>query len=101
MQNLMPEPPPVLLPVDEAAAAALASAPPDDPAELKAAAARFPAYSDAWARLAERALATGDPVSAYAPGAVFSLNVGTRSTLISSWGGIAKSCARPRTISLM
>jgi len=66
MQNLMPEPPPVLLPADEAAAAALASAPPDDAAELKAAAARFPAYSDAWARLAERALATGDPVSAYA-----------------------------------
>jgi hypothetical protein len=89
MQNLLPEPPPTLLPADRAAESALADAlsgeagavdvgaeqtpPPrqstaaeDATAELKAVAARFPGYSGVWARLAQRALAAGDPVSAYA-----------------------------------
>ena len=85
MQNLLPETPPVLLPADPAADEALAGAvsaevsPAEvggdragDPAaddgltQLKAVAARFPAYSAGWARLAERALAAGDPVAAYA-----------------------------------
>jgi len=66
MQNLLPQPPPVLLPADEAADAALATVPPEGAAELKAVAARFPTYSAAWASLAERALAAGDPVTAYA-----------------------------------
>jgi len=43
------------------AAAALAAA--ADPAAV---AARFPAYCAAWAALADRALASGDPVSGYA-----------------------------------
>jgi hypothetical protein len=51
------------LPVDEAAAGALESAGPDG---VKDVAGRFPAYSAAWAALAERALAEGDPVAAYA-----------------------------------
>jgi hypothetical protein len=60
-ENLLSGPPATYLPTDEDAAAALA--PPADPA---AAAARFPGYSAAWAALAERALAGGDPVTAYA-----------------------------------
>jgi hypothetical protein len=60
-ENLLSGPPATYLPADEDAAAALA--PPADPA---AAAARFPGYSAAWAALAERALAGGDPVTAYA-----------------------------------
>jgi Protein of unknown function (DUF3151) len=59
-QNLMAGPPPVYLPEDEDAAAALRIS---RPAEV---AARFPAYSAAWAALAEGALASGDPVAAYA-----------------------------------
>nr|WP_018349563.1 DUF3151 domain-containing protein [Longispora albida] len=62
MKNLMPEPPPTLLDVEEAPAAALAAAA-DDPA---AAAAQFPAYSAAWAALADRAYAAGDVVASYA-----------------------------------
>ena len=58
--NLLGEPPDTLLPADDQASAALAAA---DPAEV---AARFPAYCAAWAALAERALASGDNVSAYA-----------------------------------
>jgi hypothetical protein len=59
MQNLLPEPPATLLPIDEAAALA------DDlpPEEL---AARYPASSAAWATLAERAMADGRIVTAYA-----------------------------------
>jgi hypothetical protein len=34
--------------------------------ELKSVAGRFPSYSAAWAALAERAIADGDPVTAYA-----------------------------------
>jgi hypothetical protein len=63
MQNLLPEPPATLLPDDAAAAAALAGA---DPEAYAAVAAQFPAYSAAWAALAEGALDTGQPVAAYA-----------------------------------
>jgi Protein of unknown function (DUF3151) len=60
-ENLLGGPPPTYLPdVDDAAAALRAG---QDPAEV---AAGFPAYSAAWAALAERALAAGDPVAAYA-----------------------------------
>jgi hypothetical protein len=64
MQNLLPEPPATLLPADPSADAALASA--SSLAEVKTVAATFPAYSAAWARLAELALADGEPVTAYA-----------------------------------
>jgi hypothetical protein len=59
-QNLIAGPPPVYLPEDEDAAAALRISRPGEVA------ARFPAYSAAWAALAEGALASGDPVAAYA-----------------------------------
>jgi Protein of unknown function (DUF3151) len=59
-ENLLGGPPETLLPANPAASAALAAS---DPAEV---AARFPAYCAAWAALAERALAAGDPVTAYA-----------------------------------
>jgi Protein of unknown function (DUF3151) len=64
MPNLLPEPPPTLLPTNPAAAAALADA--DTDARAKDVAARFPAYSAAWAWLARQALAAGEPVTAYA-----------------------------------
>jgi hypothetical protein len=60
-ENLLGGPPETFLPADEAASAALAAA--DDPAEV---AARFPSYCAAWAALAERAMAAGEPVTAYA-----------------------------------
>ena len=60
-ENLLGGPPETYLPASEDAAAALRAA--ADPAEV---AARFPAYCGAWAALAERAMAAGDPVSAYA-----------------------------------
>jgi Protein of unknown function (DUF3151) len=60
-QNLLGEPPATLLPLNEEARAALDTA--ADPATVAAA---FPAYCAAWAALAERALADGDPVAAYA-----------------------------------
>ena len=59
--NLMGGPPETFLPINEAASAALATA--DDPTEV---AARFPSYCAAWAALAERAMAAGEPVAAYA-----------------------------------
>jgi hypothetical protein len=59
--NLLGGPPETLLPDDEEARAALAAA--SDPAEV---AARFPGYCAAWAALAERAMAAGEPVTAYA-----------------------------------
>jgi Protein of unknown function (DUF3151) len=58
--NLLGGPPPAYLPENEDAADALRIS---QPAEV---AARFPAYSAAWAALAEQALASGDPVAAYA-----------------------------------
>ena len=59
-ENLLGGPPETLLPADPVAAAALAAS---DPAEIAAA---FPGYCAAWAALAERAMAAGDPVTAYA-----------------------------------
>jgi hypothetical protein len=59
-ENLLGGPPETLLPANEQARAALAA---DDPAQV---AARYPDYCAAWAELAARALAAGDPVSAYA-----------------------------------
>jgi Protein of unknown function (DUF3151) len=60
-ESLLAGPPATCLPEDREAAAALRSGRP--PAEV---AARFPAYSAAWAALAEAALARGDAVTAYA-----------------------------------
>ena len=60
-ENLLGGPPATYLPADEDARAALAEA--SDPAE---AAGRFPRYCAAWATLAERALAAGEPVTGYA-----------------------------------
>jgi Protein of unknown function (DUF3151) len=60
-ENLLGGPPETLLPADPVAAAALAAA--GDPSE---AAAAFPGYCAAWAALAERAMAAGEPVTAYA-----------------------------------
>ena len=60
-RNLLGEPPATyLLPDTEADAAVAAGEAPEKIA------ARFPAYSAAWASLAERAFAQGDPVTAYA-----------------------------------
>jgi hypothetical protein len=59
-QDLLAGPPPTLLPDDPAAREALAAG---DPV---ATAAAHPAYLAAWAELAERALAAGEPVPAYA-----------------------------------
>lgn len=58
MQNLLPEPPPTMLPADPAAD--YADLPPEELA------ARFPASSAAWATLAEQALADHRFVVAYA-----------------------------------
>ena len=59
--NLLAGPPATYLPENEEAAAALRAG--EAPEQV---AARFPAYSAAWAALAERALAGGEPVAAYA-----------------------------------
>lgn len=61
MQNLLPEPPPTLLPTDEAALAALAGSD-----KLEMVAATYPTSSAAWAALARRAFDAGDVVTAYA-----------------------------------
>jgi hypothetical protein len=67
MQNLLPEPPATKLPADDSAADDLAAAlAGTDAAALAGVAAAHPAYSAAWAALAERALAAGDPVTGYA-----------------------------------
>ena len=58
--NLLGGPPETLLPANPEADAALAAG---DPAGV---AARFPSYCAAWAALAERAMASGDAVTAYA-----------------------------------
>jgi len=60
-QNLLGGPAPTYLPSDQEASLALRAA--ADPASV---AARFPASCGAWAALAEKALAAGDPVAAYA-----------------------------------
>lgn len=60
-QNLLPGPAPTLLPAqDEAERMLTAGA---DPADV---AARFPAYSGAWAVLADRAFADGRTIESYA-----------------------------------
>ena len=59
-ENLLGGPPETFLPANDEARAALAAA---DPAEV---AAKFPGYCAAWAALSERAMAAGDPVTAYA-----------------------------------
>jgi hypothetical protein len=59
--NLLGGLPPTYLPENDQARQALADA--VDPARV---AARFPAYCAAWAALAERAMAAGEPVAAYA-----------------------------------
>jgi hypothetical protein len=64
MQNLLPEPAATHLPAEPHAADLLAKA--DDAEGAKAVAAAFPSFSAAWARLAELALADGEPVTAYA-----------------------------------
>jgi Protein of unknown function (DUF3151) len=67
MQNLLPEPPPTLLPDNPDAAQTLAAATVSDSEEAYAeVAARFPAYSAVWAALADRALDQGRVVTAYA-----------------------------------
>jgi hypothetical protein len=67
MANLLPEPPPTLLPANEAAAAAMDEAAVEGTDDaFKKVAARFPTYSGAWAALAERTVRSGDPVTAYA-----------------------------------
>ena len=60
-ENLLAGPPATYLPENEEAAAALRAG--QAPEQV---AARFPAYSAAWAALAERALAGGETVAAYA-----------------------------------
>jgi hypothetical protein len=60
-RNLLGEPPATYLLPDAEADAAVAAG--EAPEKI---AARFPAYSAAWASLAERAYAQGDPVTAYA-----------------------------------
>ncbi|MDE3723931.1 MULTISPECIES: DUF3151 domain-containing protein [Nocardiopsis] len=60
-QNLLNEPPETRLIDDPEAREALAAS--EDPTPV---AGRFPGYSAAWARLAENALAAGEPVTAYA-----------------------------------
>ncbi|PZM95535.1 MAG: DUF3151 domain-containing protein [Actinobacteria bacterium] len=67
MKNLLAEPPPTLLPANEEAETALSVAKQTDTDEAyEAVAARFPAYSAAWAVLAQRALADGKTLVAYA-----------------------------------
>jgi hypothetical protein len=67
MQNLLPEPPATLLPADAEADAALeAATETGTAAAFKAVAAAYPAFSAAWAFLAADALASGEPVTAYA-----------------------------------
>jgi len=59
-ENLLGGPPETLLPANPAAREALATS---DAVDV---AARFPAYCAAWAALAERAMAAGEPVASYA-----------------------------------
>jgi Protein of unknown function (DUF3151) len=59
--NLLAGPPPVLLPGDERAREAL-----DSGADPAAVAAEFPTCLAAWAALAQRALAQGETITAYA-----------------------------------
>ena len=60
-ENLLGGPPETLLPANDEARAELAAA-----ADPTAVAARFPSHCAAWAALSERAMAAGEPVTAYA-----------------------------------
>ena len=64
-ENLLGDTPAAYLPEHEEASSALRSG--ADPASV---AARFPSCCAAWAALAERAMADGEPVAAYAYGPV-------------------------------
>lgn len=64
-QNLLPEPPATLLPENVEAAEAVAAAR-EEGSDGRPVAARFPAYSGAWALLADRSAAEGDIVASYA-----------------------------------
>jgi hypothetical protein len=64
MQNLLPQPDPTRLPSEPTADEAVAGI--DDFTAAQAVAARFPAHSGAWARLAEYSLDGKDAVAAYA-----------------------------------
>jgi len=64
MQNLLSQPEPTRLPSEPAAEQAVVGI--TDFASAQAVAAQFPAYSGAWAGLAELALEGKDPVAAYA-----------------------------------
>ena len=64
MQNLLSQPDPTRLPSDPEAERAVAGI--TDFASAQSVAARFPASSLAWARLAELSLDVKDPVAAYA-----------------------------------
>ena len=67
MQNLLPEPPATRLPANDDADKALAEAAQTGTDEAYASvAARYPAYSGAWAALAANALAQNQPIAAYA-----------------------------------
>jgi hypothetical protein len=61
MVNLLPEPPATRLPADPAEAATA-----EGKLSAEELAARFPASSASWATLAERALADGQTIAAYA-----------------------------------
>lgn len=60
-ENLLGGPPPTYLPETPEPTAMLASA--SDPAEV---AAKYPTFSAAWAELAQRAIANGQVIAAYA-----------------------------------
>jgi hypothetical protein len=62
--NLLPEPDPTLLPAHAEADEALAEI--GKKGDASPVAARFPAYSAAWAALADRAYAEGEVVASYA-----------------------------------
>ena len=67
MQSLLPEPPATLLPANDEADKALAEATEIGTSDAYAeVAARYPAFSAAWAALAENALSAQQPVMAYA-----------------------------------
>jgi hypothetical protein len=70
MRNLLPESSPTTLPADPDADGALARALHEPAGQvdraLKEVAAQFPAFSAAWASLAELAMTDGEPVIAYA-----------------------------------
>ncbi|MGI8626502.1 MAG: DUF3151 family protein [Geodermatophilaceae bacterium] len=79
--NLLPGPPPVLLPANPEADAAAARGD-----EASAVAAAYPAYPAAWAGLAVEALAKGSTMEAYAYGRT-GYHRGLDSLRKNGWGG--------------